>query len=62
MALTFSDGKISSYVLAIIGFGVGTLGNNNHNKFREYIRKARSRKRVMGIIIAGDLNMLAKPV
>ena len=54
LTLTFSDGK---KIILCSYYRVGTLGNDNHNEFREYIRKARSRKGVKGIIIAGDLNM-----
>ena len=38
-------------------YRVGSLGIDNHNEFKSFIRKARSRRGVVGIIVAGDLNM-----
>ena len=54
ITLKFSDGKkiiICSY------YRVGNLGAKNHSEFSEYIRKARCRRGVVGIIVAGDLNL-----
>ena len=54
LTLKFSDGRklvVCSY------YRVGTLGTANHNEFKEYIRRARSRRGVIGIVVVGDLNM-----
>ncbi len=53
ITLKFSDGKkliLCSY------YRVGNLSAKNHSEFSEYIRKARCRRGVVGIIVAGDLN------
>ena len=54
ITLKFSDGK---KIILCSYYRVGTLGINNHNEFRDYIKKARSRRGVKGIIITGDLNL-----
>ena len=38
-------------------YRVGTLGVENHDACRDFIKKARSRRGVKGIVLAGDLNM-----
>ena len=38
-------------------YRVGTLGIDNHNEFKDFIKKARYRRGVTGIIVAGDLNL-----
>ena len=53
ITLTFNDGK---KIILCCFYRVGTLGIDNHNEFRNYIKKARARRGVKGIIIAGDLN------
>ena len=54
ITLKFSDGK---KIILCSYYRVGNLGVNNHSEFKEYIRKARCRRGVVGIIVAGDLNM-----
>ena len=56
ITLKFSDGK---KIILCSFYRVGTLGAENHNEFKNYIRNARSRRGVSAIIIAGDLNMPA---
>ena len=54
ITLKFKDGRkliLCSY------YRVGTLGQDNYNVFKDFVNKARSRRGVIGIIIAGDLNM-----
>ena len=54
ITLKFADGRkivLCSY------YRVGTLGTDNHNEFKSYIRNARTRKGVSSIIVTGDLNM-----
>ena len=54
VTITFGNGNklvLCSY------YRVGTLGIDNHNEFKKYIQKAKSRRGVKGIIIVGDLNM-----
>ena len=54
VTLKFNDGRklvLCSY------YRVGTLGIENHNEFKDFIRKVRSRRGVKGVIVAGDLNM-----
>ena len=53
MTITFNDSKkiiLSRY------YRVGTLVIDNHNEVRDYIKKARARRGVKGMIIVGDLN------
>ena len=38
-------------------YRVGSLGIDNHNEFKSFIRKARSRRGVVGIIVDDDLNI-----
>ena len=54
VTLKFADGRkivLCSY------YRVGTLGTDNHNDFKNYIRNVRSRRGFNGIIVTGDLNM-----
>ena len=56
VTLKFPDGK---KIILCSFYRVGTLGAENHNEFKNYIRNARSRRGVSAIIVAGDLNMPA---
>ena len=38
-------------------YRVGTLGIDNHNEFKKYVQKVKSRIGAKSIIIVGDLNM-----
>ena len=38
-------------------YRVGTLGAKNHQEFQEYVRKARLRRGVSGVIVVGDFNL-----
>ena len=54
ITLKFNDGRkliLCSY------YRVGTLGEENYNEFKDFVTKGRSRRGVIGIIIAGDLNL-----
>ena len=52
--MEFNDGR---KLILCTYYRVGSLGIDNHNEFKSFIRKARSRRGVVGIIVAGDLNM-----
>ena len=54
VTLTFNDGR---KVILCSYYRVGTLGVENHDACRDFIKKARSRRGVKGIVLAGDLNM-----
>jgi len=54
ITLKFRDG---SKLILCSFYRVGNLGANNHNAFQEYVRKARQRRGVKGIVVAGDLNL-----
>ena len=54
VTLKFNDGR---KLILCTYYRVGSLGIDNHNEFKSFIRKARSRRGVVGIIVAGDLNM-----
>ena len=54
VTLTFNDGR---KVILCSYNRVGTLGVENHDACRDFIKKARSRRGVKGIVLAGDLNM-----
>ena len=54
ITLKFRDG---SKLILCSFYRVGNLGAINHNAFQEYVRKARQRRGVTGIVIAGDLNL-----
>ncbi len=54
ITLKFGDGK---KIILCSFYRVGTLGARNHTEFLEFIRKARSRRGVTGIVLAGDFNM-----
>ena len=54
ITLKFNDGK---KIILCSYYRVGTLGIDNHNEFKNFIKKARSRRGVTGIVIAGDLNL-----
>ena len=47
LTLTFSD---SGELVVCSYYRVGTLGTANHNEFKEYMRRARSRRGVIGIV------------
>ena len=54
VTLTFNDGRkliLCSY------YRVGTLGVENNDAFRDFIKKARYRRGIKGIVLAGHLNM-----
>ena len=54
ITLKFRDGS----KLILCNFNrVGNLGTINHHVFQDYVRKARQRRGVTGIVIAGDLNL-----
>ena len=53
ITLKFRDGK---KIILCSFYRVGTLGVDNHREFCEYVNKARRRRGVCGIIVAGDLN------
>ena len=54
ISLKFNDGKS---IIVCSYYRVGTLGIENHNEFRDFVRKAKSRRGVAGVVIAGDLNL-----
>ena len=54
ITLKFKDGR---KIILCSYYRVGNLGVDNHNEFCNYVRKARRRRGVCGIIVAGDLNM-----
>ena len=54
ITLKFNDGK---KIILCSYYRVGTLGIDNHNEIKNFVKKARSRRGVTGIVIAGDLNM-----
>ena len=54
ITLKFNDGR---KIILCSFYRVGTLGIDNHREFCDYIRKARRRRGVCGIVVAGDLNM-----
>ena len=54
VTLKFNDGR---NVILCSYYRVGTLGMDNHNEFKNFVKRVRSRKGVSGIVIAGDLNL-----
>ncbi|MCP4459038.1 MAG: hypothetical protein GY816_13600, partial [Cytophagales bacterium] len=54
VTLKFSDGR---KIILCSYYRVGTLGVDNHREFCDYLRKARRRRGVCGIVVAGDLNL-----
>ena len=54
ITLKFRDG---SKLILCSFYRVGNLGASNHHAFQDYVRKARQRRGVKGIVIAGDLNL-----
>ncbi len=54
ITLKFKDGR---KIILCSFYRVGNLGSDNHDEFCDYVRKARRRRGVCGIVVAGDLNM-----
>ena len=54
ITLKFGDGK---KIILCSFYRVGTLGAKNHQEFQEYVRKARLRRGVSGVIVVGDFNL-----
>ena len=54
ITLKFNDGK---KIILCSYYRVGTLSVDNHNEFKNFVKKARSRRGVTGVVIAGDLNL-----
>ncbi|MCP4457121.1 MAG: hypothetical protein GY816_03695, partial [Cytophagales bacterium] len=54
ITLKFGDGR---KIILCSFYRVGTLGTRNHTEFLNFVRKARNRRGVTGIVFTGDFNM-----